>query len=82
MDNWRRGCTRLLSWLADERRLATPWTLETAVDMLWSLMSWTVSERLLVDRGWTPQEYGEHMANLPQAAFARGHAPDAHAAGP
>ncbi|MET9342542.1 helix-turn-helix domain-containing protein [Nonomuraea sp. NPDC003804] len=70
MDNWRRGCTRLLSWLADEGRLAPPWTLEAAVDMLWGLMSWSLLERLLVERGWTPEEYGLHMATLLRSTFA------------
>lgn len=37
--------------------------------MLLALISNGVSETLLVDRGWTPEQVGEHMARLLRATF-------------
>src|SRR5690348_14094683 len=50
MRQWRKSCRRLAEWLAAEARLAPPWTVETAADMLWALMSFDVLEALVVDR--------------------------------
>jgi hypothetical protein len=50
MDNWHAGCRRLIGWLEREGRLATPWTVETAAEMLWTLMSFDVLERLVLDQ--------------------------------
>jgi AcrR family transcriptional regulator len=62
MGNWHAGCRRLVAWLEREGRLAAPWTVDTAADMLWALMSFDVLEGLLVDRHWSPERYAEHLA--------------------
>ncbi|HEX6338273.1 MAG TPA: helix-turn-helix domain-containing protein [Jiangellaceae bacterium] len=69
MRRWRSGCGRLMAWLAAEGNLAPPWTVDTAADMLWALMSWDVLEGLLVEREWSREQYAEHMALLFRAAF-------------
>jgi hypothetical protein len=69
MDNWRAGCGRLIDWLEREGRLAPAWTPAAAADMLWALMSFDVLEGLLVERGWTPGRYAEHMATLLRSTF-------------
>ncbi|WP_298329286.1 TetR/AcrR family transcriptional regulator [Haloactinopolyspora sp.] len=69
MGNWKLGCTRLMQWLADDGALSPVWTVETARDMLWGLMSWDFLERLIVDRGWTHDEFGERFAVLIHATF-------------
>ncbi|MDF2706504.1 MAG: TetR/AcrR family transcriptional regulator [Nonomuraea muscovyensis] len=69
MRNWHLGCTRLMAWLADEGRLAGAWTVEAAADMLWGLMSWDLLERLIVEKGWSPERYGDHLAGLFRATF-------------
>jgi AcrR family transcriptional regulator len=69
MRNWLKSCRRLARWLADEGRLAEPWTPDTAADMLWSLMSWDVTERLVVSRRWSRSSYGTHLAALLRATF-------------
>jgi hypothetical protein len=72
MRNWHLGCTRLVAWLAEEGRLAPLWTIETAADMLWGLMSWDLLERLITDKSWPPERYGEQLAGLFRATFVTG----------
>jgi AcrR family transcriptional regulator len=62
-------CRRLAAWLAREGRLARPWTVPAAADMLWALMSFELLEELLVDRGWSPARYRTHLAALLGATF-------------
>ncbi|HEV8650742.1 MAG TPA: helix-turn-helix domain-containing protein [Actinomycetes bacterium] len=71
MSNWHTGCRRLVAWLDQEGRLAPPWTVDTAADMLWALMSFDVLEGLLVDRHWSPDHYAEHLAVLFRKTFVR-----------
>jgi AcrR family transcriptional regulator len=65
-------CRRLATRLAGERRLAKPWTVQTATDMLWALMSFDLLEELLVDRGWSTRRYRTHLAALLRSAFLAG----------
>jgi len=52
-----------------EQRLAPPWTVRTAADMLWALMSYELLEELLVDRGWSPRRYRTYLAALFESTF-------------
>ncbi len=72
MQRWRLGCRRLATWLNDEGKLADPWTVDSAADMLWALMSWDVLEGLTVERGWSTERYAEHMATLLRSTFVKG----------
>ena len=65
----RACCERLAARLASERRLAPPWTVRTAADMLWALMSFELLEDLLVDRGWSPRRFRDHLAALLRSTF-------------
>lgn len=56
---WYEGCLRIAQGLADEGRLAQPWTADEAADLLWSLMFPEGLERLTVVRGWSPDRYRE-----------------------
>jgi AcrR family transcriptional regulator len=62
-------CHRLAVWLAREHRLAPPWTVPTAADMLWALMSFELLDELLVDRGWSVRRYRTHLAALFRSTF-------------
>jgi hypothetical protein len=62
MQVWREGCRRLAQRLADEQRLAEPWTVDTAADVIWGFMFPETLERLTVDRGWSNERYGELLA--------------------
>jgi AcrR family transcriptional regulator len=64
-------CGRLATWLAREQQLAPPWTIQTATDMLWALMSNELLENLMVDRGWSADSYRAHLATLFRATFLR-----------
>ncbi len=71
MRNWLTSCRKLGAWLEQDGQLAEPWTPTTAADMLWTLMSWDVTERLVIDRGWSHQTYGDHFAAMLRATFVR-----------
>jgi AcrR family transcriptional regulator len=69
--NWLKGCRRLMCRLADDARLAAPWTADTAADMMWALMSIDVLDRLLNERRWSQRRVAEHLAALFRATFVR-----------
>jgi AcrR family transcriptional regulator len=73
----RANCRRLASWLRRDGQLASFWTIESATDMLWALISSDVVERLVVDRRWSSKRLGDHLSHLLRSTFARdaeGHA--------
>lgn len=73
---WRYETNRaLIARLDAEGVLAPGWTVDTATDMLLALISNGVSETLLVDRGWTPEQIGDHMARLLHSTFVSPHTP-------
>lgn len=63
------ACRRLMTWLADDGRLAAPWTVDDAADMLTALMSLDVVEVLLVERRWSRRRFAEHYRTLLYATF-------------
>lgn len=67
---WLAGARRLAGWLAEEGRLAEPWTPATAADMIWSLMSADLLDRLMNGRHWPPRRIGDHLAVLLTSTFA------------
>jgi AcrR family transcriptional regulator len=67
--NWLRGCRRLMRWLADEGRLAPRWTVDTAADMMWALMSIDVLDRLHNERRWPSRRITDQLAALFHATF-------------
>ena len=67
---WMAGARRLADWLARENRLAKPWTTATAADMIWSLMSPELLDRLMNKRRWSPRRIGDHLAVLLISTFA------------
>lgn len=69
MRDWYAGCLRLARWLDREGRLAEPWTTRTVADMLWTLMSYDVVERLVVERRWSTARLAEHLAALMRRTF-------------
>ncbi|MFC7549007.1 TetR/AcrR family transcriptional regulator [Plantactinospora sp. GCM10030261] len=72
MRNWRLGSQRLVTWLADENRLAADWTIESATDMVWALMSLDLLERLVVERKWSRARLADHLAALLTATLSAG----------
>jgi AcrR family transcriptional regulator len=72
------NCRRLAAWLVREGRLAPPWTVDTAADMINALTSSDVIESLVVDRQWPRRRFADHFARLLEATFVgdRPHTPD------
>lgn len=69
MRDWRAHCRRLATRLDKEGKLAPPWTVGTATDMLWALMSFDVIEGLVVERRWSRRRLADHLARLFHATF-------------
>jgi AcrR family transcriptional regulator len=68
----RANCRRLAAWLDREGRLAARWTVGTATDMLWSLTSSEMIERLVIDRRWPLRRLADQLSYLFRATFVRG----------
>jgi AcrR family transcriptional regulator len=64
MQAWHEACRSIARRLADEQRLAEPWTPDTAADLIWSFMFPETLERLTVDRGWSTERYGDLLATV------------------
>jgi AcrR family transcriptional regulator len=63
------NCRRLAGRLAGEGRLRTPWTVASASDMLFALISSDVVEALLHDRRWSPKRLAAGLALLLRSTF-------------
>ncbi|MDP3891830.1 TetR/AcrR family transcriptional regulator, partial [Nocardioides sp.] len=51
------NCRRIAEWLEREGRLAEPWTVDTATDMLLALATSDVMETLIVYRRWSKRRF-------------------------
>lgn len=71
MAHWHRGCTRLATWLAEDGVLAEDWTVDEAADWLWGLMSWDFLARMIGERGWSPEQFGERYAAMIRGTLLR-----------
>jgi AcrR family transcriptional regulator len=58
------ACRKLARRLDDEHALAAPWTVATASEMLWALISTDLLERLLHERRWSRAKLADHLALL------------------
>jgi AcrR family transcriptional regulator len=65
------NCRRLAQRLSDEGRLAAPWTVGSAADMLFALTSSDVVEGLTVDRRWSRQKLASHLGSLMRSTFVK-----------
>jgi AcrR family transcriptional regulator len=59
---WRDECRNIAARLADEGRLAEPWSVDTAADLLWTFMFPETLQRLNTQRGWSPDTYRDLLA--------------------
>jgi AcrR family transcriptional regulator len=55
--------------------LATVWEVETATDLLWGMTSWEVWEQLVLDRGWSAEEYLIHLRTVLRRVLVEGSEP-------
>jgi AcrR family transcriptional regulator len=63
------GCRRIAQRMKDENRLAEPWTVTTAADMLLALISSDLIETLLVERRWSQRKLSDHLALVLRSTF-------------
>lgn len=64
-----RSTTRLAGRLHDETRLAEPWTVASASDMLFALISSDMIEALTIDRRWSRRRLADHLKVLFRSTF-------------
>jgi len=57
-------CDRIARRLADEGRLAAPWTAATAGDLLWAMIAHDMIARLLEECGWSAEQTAERLDTL------------------
>lgn len=70
-ERWHVSARAICQRLADDGRLAPPWTVETAADLLWSYMFPGPLELFTVARGWSEEQYGELLAVLFERTLVR-----------
>jgi AcrR family transcriptional regulator len=63
------NCRRLARWLAGDGVLAQPWTVSSAADMLFALVSSEVIEALVVERAWSSRRLARHLSVLFRSTF-------------
>lgn len=66
---WYAECRQLVRRIDAEGRLAEPWSLEHAADLLWSFMSVDFVEDLIGERGWTVEELSNRLALVVRRAI-------------
>lgn len=66
---WYEACEWLATRLADEGRLAPPWTVPTAADLLRALMSVELITELGTERGWGEERLTERLQIVARRAL-------------
>jgi AcrR family transcriptional regulator len=72
IERWHAACRELAQRLDDEHRLAAPWTVATAADLLWTFMFPETLERLTIDRSWRTERFGELLTVLLRRTLVAG----------
>lgn len=68
----RSGCRWLIQGLADVDRLAPDWDVDSAADMLWSLLSTDMMEALLSECDWSQEALRTRLQHLFRSVFVAG----------
>lgn len=69
MQDMREGCEAAIRHIEADGRLAQNWTVETATDMLWTLLAVPTWEQLVHDCAWDRTAYIRRIQQLAKAAF-------------
>lgn len=67
----REGCGAAIEALQRDQNLSDDWSVETATDMLWTMLSVRTWEQLTHECGWTANEYAERMQRLAGLTFVK-----------
>lgn len=63
------SCRKLAARLDEEGKLAPPWTIQTATDMLWALISTDMIDGLINDRNWSRNRLAKGLATAFRSTF-------------
>jgi len=63
MNSVRSGCRRIIETLEHEGLLSVAWSVDDAVDLMWTMLSIRNWEQLTIDCGWSIEQYVEHIQN-------------------
>ncbi|MGD2026212.1 MAG: TetR/AcrR family transcriptional regulator [Anaerolineales bacterium] len=70
MDGLRNGpCRFLVDHLKRDGQLDPVWQVEQAVDFFWTLISIQTWESLVIGRGWSEEQYAQHLKRIIQHIF-------------
>jgi len=61
MQGRRTTCRKLIQWLHADGLLTDAVTMEEASDMLWTMISVQVWEQLIIESGWSEEQYQKHL---------------------
>lgn len=65
MNSLRNGpCRYLVGRLQQDGRLAPEWQLEMAIDVLWTFLSIQTWESLVMERGWSNEQYATKLKEM------------------
>ena len=64
MNSVRGGCRRTIETIEHEGLLSPDWSVDEAVDIMWTILSIQNWERLTVECGWTTDQYVERTKRL------------------
>lgn len=65
------GCRQVVARLAEWGDLTPALDADEAAALLWALISVPIWRHLVVERGWTAEQYGSHLTRLARAALLR-----------
>jgi len=71
MDAVREGCRAAIEAVDRDGHLSDDWTVETATDMLWAMLSVRNWEQLTAECGWTADEYVERLQRQARLTFLK-----------
>jgi AcrR family transcriptional regulator len=71
MESVRGGCRRTIETIEHEGMLSPDWTVDEAVDLMWTMLSIENWERLTKDCGWTVEEYTARMKRIALQSFVK-----------
>ena len=71
MDAVRDGCRAAIEALHRDEALMEGWTVETATDLLWAMLSVRTWEQLTMERGWSQEDYVRRLQRQAQLTFVK-----------
>ncbi len=71
MQTFRKLCRGFATALEEDEQLAVGWTVDSAADLLWSMLSIRTWRELVHERRWSKARYVEHMTRAVERTFVR-----------